>query len=78
MFDFYGAQGRNRTTDTVIFSHMLYQLSYLGLLPTSRIGSAIVIHDAEAAQGYRGPVGNCPEHSEKEIELKAAPPLTPS
>jgi hypothetical protein len=29
-----GAQGRNRTTDTVIFSHMLYQLSYLGLLPT--------------------------------------------
>ncbi len=27
-----GAQGRNRTTDTVIFSHVLYQLSYLGLL----------------------------------------------
>ena len=26
-----GAQGRNRTTDTVIFSHVLYQLSYLGL-----------------------------------------------
>jgi hypothetical protein len=26
----YGAQGRNRTTDTVIFSHVLYQLSYLG------------------------------------------------
>jgi hypothetical protein len=25
-----GAQGRNRTTDTVIFSHVLYQLSYLG------------------------------------------------
>ena len=24
------AQGRNRTTDTVIFSHVLYQLSYLG------------------------------------------------
>ena len=24
-----GAQGRNRTTDTVIFSHVLYQLSYL-------------------------------------------------
>ena len=22
-------QGRNRTTDTVIFSHVLYQLSYL-------------------------------------------------
>src|SRR5437763_14260074 len=27
-----GAQGRNRTTDTVIFSHVLYQLSYLGPL----------------------------------------------
>ena len=28
-----GAQGRNRTTDTVIFSHVLYQLSYLGAVP---------------------------------------------
>ena len=27
-----GAQGRNRTTDTAIFSRMLYQLSYLGVL----------------------------------------------
>ena len=27
-----GAQGRDRTTDTVIFSHVLYQLSYLGAL----------------------------------------------
>ena len=26
-----GAQGRDRTADTVIFSHVLYQLSYLGL-----------------------------------------------
>src|ERR1700730_7860477 len=25
-----GAQGRDRTTDTAIFSRMLYQLSYLG------------------------------------------------
>ncbi len=25
-------QGRNRTTDTAIFSRMLYQLSYLGTL----------------------------------------------
>jgi hypothetical protein len=30
-----GAQGRDRTTDTVIFSHVLYQLSYLGV----RIGT---------------------------------------
>ena len=28
-----GAQGRNRTTDTAIFSRMLYQLSYLGAWP---------------------------------------------
>jgi hypothetical protein len=27
---FSGAQGRNRTTDTCIFSAVLYQLSYLG------------------------------------------------
>lgn len=28
-----GAQGRDRTTDTAIFSRMLYQLSYLGDAP---------------------------------------------
>jgi hypothetical protein len=27
--EFYGGQGRNRTTDTRIFSPLLYQLSYL-------------------------------------------------
>ena len=32
-----GAQGRNRTADTVIFSHVLYQLSYLG---TEALGGA--------------------------------------
>ena len=26
-----GAQGRDRTADTAIFSRMLYQLSYLGI-----------------------------------------------
>lgn len=26
-----GARGRNRTTDTMIFSHVLYQLSYPGI-----------------------------------------------
>ena len=39
---FDGAQGRDRTTDTAIFSRMLYQLSYLG---TSRahegLGAAV-------------------------------------
>jgi hypothetical protein len=28
--DLDGAEGQNRTGDTVIFSHVLYQLSYLG------------------------------------------------
>ena len=28
----YGGQGRNRTTDTRIFSPLLYQLSYLAVL----------------------------------------------
>ena len=31
-----GAQGRDRTTDTAIFSRMLYQLSYLGISATGR------------------------------------------
>jgi hypothetical protein len=35
-----GAQGRNRTTDTVIFSHVLYQLSYLGASAEDCGGSA--------------------------------------
>ncbi len=30
MLEINGAQGRNRTTDTRIFSPLLYQLSYLG------------------------------------------------
>src|SRR5262245_31983009 len=44
-----GAQGRNRTTDTVIFSHVLYQLSYLGDLRTAR-----------RAALYRGSSAGCP------------------
>jgi hypothetical protein len=32
-----GAQGRNRTTDTAIFSRMLYQLSYLGVAEAGRL-----------------------------------------
>ena len=33
-----GALGRNRTTDTVIFSHMLYRLSYQGIYLATRKG----------------------------------------
>jgi hypothetical protein len=39
MMELYGAQGRNRTTDTVIFSHVLYQLSYLGADPAETPGA---------------------------------------
>src|SRR5690348_2478494 len=39
----YGAQGRNRTTDTGIFSPLLYQLSYLGPRPAVAIGGAAAI-----------------------------------
>ena len=30
LFEFSGAQGRNRTADTRIFNPLLYRLSYLG------------------------------------------------
>ena len=42
-----GAQGRNRTTDTAIFSRMLYQLSYLGI-PAKRAALRLVRGDIEA------------------------------
>ena len=35
-----GAQGRDRTTDTAIFSRMLYQLSYLGTAGRKQPGAA--------------------------------------
>jgi hypothetical protein len=41
VIDFNGAQGRNRTTDTAIFSRMLYQLSYLGTASRGRPGAAV-------------------------------------
>src|SRR6266568_4631621 len=41
-----GAQGRNRTTDTAIFSRMLYQLSYLGIEGLAGV--------------YRGSISACP------------------
>src|SRR5215470_12968935 len=52
--DSCGAQGRNRTTDTVIFSHVLYQLSYLGAGSRSQ-------RCERSAGPYRGSVGYCPE-----------------
>jgi hypothetical protein len=49
-----GAQGRDRTTDTVIFSHVLYQLSYLGAEARREAGLV-------KARGYRGSVSACPD-----------------
>ena len=41
LLQFDGAKGRDRTGDTVIFSHVLYQLSYLGAyLRGDRLGFA--------------------------------------
>ena len=48
-----GAQGRSRTTDTAIFSRMLYQLSYLGPAPANR----------SDGRGYRGWCVDCPHLS---------------
>ena len=52
-----GAQGRNRTTDTVIFSHVLYQLSYLGGHAASpRAEGARIKGRREAVQiAHKGP-----------------------
>ncbi len=52
----YGASA-NRTTDTVIFSHVLYQLSYLGAAPTGGGGSPGYkgrrgVQQAEHKQGF--------------------------
>ena len=52
-----GAQGRNRTTDTAIFSRMLYQLSYLGTSTTpglkparSRLGRPLIMEMPDTVQ----------------------------
>ncbi len=52
-----GAQGRNRTTDTRIFSAMLYQLSYLGIRmrPAGRERpSSYGLRPREASAGLTG------------------------
>ena len=44
-----GARGRNRTADTVIFSHVLYQLSYPG-----QILRTCCVRDGSAPMAKRG------------------------
>jgi hypothetical protein len=43
-----GGQGRNRTTDTRIFSPLLYQLSYLALV---QIFALLPLRDAAMTSG---------------------------
>jgi hypothetical protein len=61
VFDFVGAQGRNRTTDTAIFNRMLYQLSYLG----ANLQTCPPTVSSQAERGrYRGSISHCPERPE--------------
>ena len=56
------AQGRNRTSDTGIFSPLLYQLSYLGVTKGGRT-SAVPPHLRQARSGpdprFRLPLRTC-------------------
>ena len=61
-----GAQGRDRTTDTVIFSHVLYQLSYLGAEPRRNGGAA-------RRAVYRGSSAGCLVNA-KALSLQAVLP----
>ena len=45
-----GAQGRNRTTDTRIFSPLLYQLSYLGPSTATAHPPAVIVERRSAAE----------------------------
>jgi hypothetical protein len=60
-----GAQGRNRTTDTVIFSHVLYQLSYLGAEPAGTT-------DTKRA-GYNDKNTGCPVSARGAAEARLPP-----
>ena len=53
-----GARGRNRTTDTMIFSHVLYQLSYPGVAAAAVRGDRRAVGCGPMAKGRR--IGNPP------------------
>src|SRR5215217_3908930 len=55
-FSMLCAQGRNRTTDTGIFSPLLYRLSYLGVRVTAR-GRALI---SSTSQGRQAPFSRRP------------------
>ena len=48
-----GAQGWNRTSDTAIFSRMLYQLSYLGVLRQNAEQAGVIVGSNGAVQPMR-------------------------
>lgn len=55
-----GAEGRNRTADTAIFSRMLYQLSYLGLAAPTGLEPAIShVTGGCVNQLHHGALGCC-------------------
>ena len=54
MLENVGAQGRIRTTDTRIFSPLLYQLSYLGFSPGLGGGPAGKTGGAKASRKAGG------------------------
>ena len=49
-----GAWGRDRTADTVIFSHVLYQLSYPGIIIFTVSGEVLV----SPSPPVEGPMAN--------------------
>ena len=51
-----GARGRSRTADTVIFNHVLYQLSYPGIVA----GGGAKTADARWKRAYGEARGACP------------------
>ena len=55
-----GAEGRNRTADTAIFSRMLYQLSYLGVAAPTGLEPAIShVTGGCVNQLHHGALGCC-------------------
>ena len=69
-----GAQGRDRTTDTVIFSHVLYQLSYLGAGPAKRTaqqGAGVIKAQIRTVQNAPNSGFNAKGRAEPALDLGA-------
>src|SRR4029079_7366607 len=62
----------NRTTDTVIFSHVLYQLSYLG--PRAILQQQAASGKGGGAYSRRNP--GCPDSPEAHLQATRAPPVS--